>query len=176
MRTERWSRAAPALLALAGLISGCGASASAGTGGGGNDNTAAGTQQAVKFAQCMRTNGVSNFPDPNASGKLTIDAVANGSGLDTNSPAFSQALRACKGLEPAGFTGGTRSSQQRAAGLKFAQCIRSNGVPDFPDPLPNGPLVDTNRIPSANQPGGMSALHAAMQKCSGAAAAAGVQR
>ena len=24
-----------------------------------------------------------------------------------------------------------------------------NGVPDFPDPTPNGPLVDTNRIPSA---------------------------
>ena len=106
MRTERWSRAAPALIALAGLISSCGASASAGTGGGGSGNTAAGVQQAVKFAQC----------------------------------------------------------------------IRSNGVPDFPDPLPNGPLVDTNRIPSANQPGGMSALHAAMQTCSAAAAAAGVQR
>jgi hypothetical protein len=176
MRTEPWSRAAPALIALACLISGCGASASAGTGASGSGNPAASAQQAVKFAQCMRTNGVSNFPDPNASGKLTIDAVANGSGLDTNSPAFRQALSACKGLEPAGFTGGTRSSQQQAAGLKFAQCIRSNGVPDFPDPLPNGPLVDTNRIPSANQPGGMSALRAAMQQCSGAAAAAGVQR
>jgi hypothetical protein len=176
MSRGRWSRAAPALIALAGLISGCGASASAGTGGGGSGNTAAGAQQTVKFAQCMRTNGVSNFPDPNATGKLTIDAVANGSGLDTNSPAFTQALGACKGLEPAGFTGGTRSSQQQAAGLKFAQCIRSNGVRDFPDPLPNGPLVDTNRIPSANQPGGMSALHAAMQTCSAAATAAGVQR
>jgi hypothetical protein len=176
MRTERWLRAAPVLIALAGLIGGCGASASVGTGGGGSSNTATGDQQAVKFAQCMRTNGVSNFPDPKVSGKLTIDAVANGSGLDTNSPAFTQALSACKGLEPAGFTGGTRSSQQQAAGLKFAQCIRVNGVPDFPDPLPNGPLVDTNRIPSANQPGGMSALRAAMQKCSAVAAAAGVQR
>ncbi len=176
MRTEQWSRAAPALIALASLISGCGGSASGGAGGSGSGDPARGAQQAVKFAQCMRTNGVGNFPDPNASGKLTIDAVANGSGLDTNSPAFTQALSACKGLEPAGFTGGTRSSQQQAAGLKFAQCIRSNGVPDFPDPLPNGPLVDTNRIPSANQPGGMSALQAAMQKCSSAAAAAGVQR
>ena len=176
MSRGRWSRAAPALIALAGLISGCGASASAGTGGGGSGTTAASAQKAVKFAKCMRSNGVSQFPDPNASGKLTIDAVANGSGLDTNSPAFKQALSACKGLEPTGFTGSTRSSQQQAAGLKFAQCIRANGVPDFPDPLPNGPLVDTNRIPSANQPGGMSALHAAMQKCSAAAGAAGVQR
>jgi hypothetical protein len=55
--------------------------------------------------------------------------------------------------------------QQTAARLKFAQCIRVNGVPDFPDPTPDGPLVDTNRIPSADQPGGMSAVNAAMHKC-----------
>jgi hypothetical protein len=60
--------------------------------------------------------------------------------------------------------------------LKFAQCIRGHGVPDFPDPVPDGPLVDTNRIPSASQPGGMSNLRAAMQRCRGAAAAAGVTR
>jgi hypothetical protein len=176
MSRRRWPQAALALIALAALISGCGSSGAAGTGGGGSGNTAASAQHAVKFAQCMRNNGVSNFPDPNPSGKLTIDAVANGSSLNTNAPAFKQALSACKALEPAGFTGSTRSSQQQAAGLKFAQCIRSNGAPDFPDPTPNGPLVDTNRIPSANQPGGMSALNAAMQKCSAAAAAAGVQR
>jgi hypothetical protein len=175
MSRRRWLPAALALMAMAALISGCGSSASAG-GGGGSGNAAASAQEAVKFAQCMRNNGVSNFPDPNASGKLTIDAAANGSSLNINAPAFKQALSACKALEPAGFTGSTRSSQQQAAGLKFAQCIRSNGVPDFPDPLPNGPLVDTNRIPSANQPGGMSTLHAAMQTCGAAAAAAGVQR
>jgi hypothetical protein len=72
--------------------------------------------------------------------------------------------------------GTKRSSQQQSAALEFAQCIRANGVPDFPDPLPNGPLVDTNRIPSAAGPGGMSSLHAAMQKCRDAAAAAGVTR
>src|SRR5579859_3482987 len=113
MSRERWLPIAVALIALATLISGCGSSAPAATGGVGSANTAAGTQEAVKFAQCMRNNGVSQFPDPNASGKLTIDAVANGSGLDTSSPAFEQALSACKGLEPAGFTGGTRSAQQQ---------------------------------------------------------------
>ena len=44
--------------------------------------------QAMKFAQCMRDNGVSEFPDPDASGAFTIDAIANGSSLDTNSAAF----------------------------------------------------------------------------------------
>ena len=90
--------------------------------------------------------------------------------------AFTQAISACKDLEPAGFTGSKRSAQQQVAALKFAQCIRENGVPDFPDPTPTGPLIDTTRIPSAAQPGGMSILHAAMQKCSDVAAAAGVTR
>jgi hypothetical protein len=170
--------AALAVIALVTLISACGSSAPAetGTGSGGGNNTGGDAQKAVKFARCMRSNGVSTFPDPNGSGKLTIEAVANGSSLDTSSPAFKQALSACKTLEPAGFTGGKRSSQQQQAGLRFAQCIRANGVEDFPDPIPNGPLVDTNRIPSSNLPGGMSILHAAMQKCRGVAAAAGVTR
>ena len=177
MNRTRRPLAALALIAIVALISGCGSSAPAETGSGaGANNTAANAQKAVKFAECMRSNGVSQFPDPSASGKLTIDAVANGSWLNTSTPAFKQAISACKNLEPAGFTGGKRSSQQQQAGLKFAQCIRANGVPDFPDPLPNGPLVDTNRIPSAAGPGGMSALHAAMQKCRDVAAAAGVTR
>ena len=172
------SLVALALVALISLISsGCGSSApaEAGSGAGGN-NTAASAQKAVKFAGCMRNNGVSQFPDPNASGKLTIDEIANGSSLDTSSPAFKQAISACKQLEPAGFMGSKRSPQQTDAALKFAQCIRANGVRDFPDPTPNGPLVDTNRIPSSNSPGGMSILNAAMYKCRDAAAAAGAQR
>jgi hypothetical protein len=131
-------------------------------------------QQAVRFAQCMRDNGVRDFPDPEASGAFTIDAIANGSSLDTSSAVFGRAISACKDLEPAGFTGQTRSPEQQKAALEFAQCMRDNGVRDFPDPGPDDPMIDTLRIPSANQPGGMSILHAAMQKCSGHARDAGV--
>jgi hypothetical protein len=176
MSRKRRLLTAPALVVIVALISGCGSSAPAEIGTGGVDNTIANAQKAVKFAECMRRNGVSQFPDPGASGKLTIDAVANGSSLNTNTPAFSQAISACKALEPAGFMGSKRSSRQQGAALKFAQCIRENRVPDFPDPTANGPLVDTNRIPSAATNSGMSILHAAMQKCRGVAAAAGVTR
>jgi hypothetical protein len=168
-----------ALIAMVALISACGSSAPAATGSGssgGGNNTAAHAQKAVKFAECMRNNGVSKFPDPTASGRLTIDEIANGSSLDTSTPAFQQAIRACKNLEPAGFMGSKRSPQQTDAALKFARCIRANGVRDFPDPTPDGPLVDTNRIPSSNSAGGISILNAAMHKCRDAAAAAGVQR
>jgi hypothetical protein len=144
-----------------------------GSSGGNTDTT--NRDQAVKFAECMRKNGVREFPDPDASGQLTIDAIANGSSLDTNSAAFERAISACRDLEPPGFTGNKRSPEQQQAALKFAQCIRENGVKDFPDPTPDGPLIDTNLIPSAERPGGMSILHAAMQKCRGLAADAGVR-
>jgi hypothetical protein len=166
--------AALALIASIALLSACGSNAPAASGGGGSDTAAA--RKAVKFAACMRRNGVSAFPDPGASGTFTIDGVVNGSSLDPNAPAFTQAMSACKDLEPAGFTGGARSPQQADAALRFARCIRENGVKDFPDPAEGEPLVDTNRIPSAATSSGMSILNAAMQKCQGAAAAAGVGR
>lgn len=166
MTRTLWTLAALAMLAL--TIAGC-----SNTSAGGN-NTSASREMAVKFAECMRNNGVSAFPDPGASSAFTIDEVANGSRVDTSTAGFKQAMSACKNLEPPGFTGGKVTPSQRTARLKFAQCVRANGVPDFPDPTPNGPLIDTNRIPSAATAAGMSALHAAMHKCSDFAAAAGV--
>ncbi len=147
------------------------APAETGTGSSGGSN-ATNRDQAVKFAECMRKNGVREFPDPDASGDLTIDRIANGSSLDTSTAAFKQAISACRDLEPPGFTGGKRSPEQQKAALKFAQCIRDNGVKDFPDPTPDGPLVDTNRIPSAAG-NGIAAINAAMQKCRDLAANAG---
>ena len=168
---RRTLRPLAALAMLAVIVAGC-SNGPAGTGS--SNSTAAAHEKAVKFAECMRANGVSAFPDPDASGRLTVDAVANGSSVDTNSAAWKQAIGACKGLEPPGFTGGKVTPKQRTARLEFAQCMRDNGVPDFPDPTPNGPLVDTNRIPSTATAAGMSALNAAMHKCGDFARAAGV--
>jgi hypothetical protein len=176
-----WPLAALATLAV--IVAGCGNGTQgvpAGTGNrsatSGNNSTASIHVKAVKFAECMRNNGVSTFPDPDASGSFTIDGVVNGSSLDPNSAAFKQAIGTCKSLEPPGFTGAKATSQQRTARLKFARCMRDNGVRDFPDPTPNGPLIDTNRIPSlaGKDPRSDPGLNAAMHKCSGFAAAAGV--
>jgi hypothetical protein len=175
------SRTLPSLVALAIVallgVACSNVAAQTGTtsGGGASDNDAS-RQQAVKFSECMRANGVKQFPDPDASGELTIDAVANGSGVDTNSAAFTQAIAACKDLQPPGFVGQKRTAQEQEAALKFAQCVRDNGVKDFPDPAPDGPLIDTDRIPSAAGRGGNSipGLREAMQKCRDLAGSAGV--
>ena len=177
MRKNLRPLGALAMVALIGVISaGCSdASSETGTGSSGGTKNATNQEKAMKFAKCMRDNGVSEFPDPPASGELTIDGIANGSSLDTSTAAFKQAISACKDLEPSGFTGHKRSAQQQKNALEFAQCIRDNGVKDFPDPTPGAPLVDTNRIPSTARNGGMSILNAAMQKCSDHAASAGVE-
>jgi hypothetical protein len=166
------------VLAIVALLSaGCSnAPAQTGTANSGRNTNAATRDQSVKFANCMRANGVREFPDPDASGMLTIDGVASGSSLDTSSAAFTQAIAACKDLQPSGFTGQKRTAQEQENALKFAQCIRDNGVKDFPDPTPDGALVDTNRIPSAAGRGGPSipGLRQAMEKCRDLAASAGV--
>jgi hypothetical protein len=58
--------------------------------------------------------------------------------------------------------------------LEFAQCMRDNGVKDFPDPARDGPLIDTTRIPSAAGRGALSipGFQAAMEKCRDALAGA----
>jgi hypothetical protein len=107
------------------------------------------------------------------SGELTIDGVLNGSSLDPNAPAWKGAIGACKDLQPPGFTGDKNvSDEEQEVRLEFAQCIRDNGVKDFPDPAKGEPLVNTYRIPSANRPGGMAILNAAMQTCGDLAAEA----
>jgi hypothetical protein len=170
---SRTLRPLAALFMLAAIAAGC-SSTSAGTGSSSGNRTASTHEKAVRFAECMRNNGVSAFPDPDASGELTIDAIANGSSVDPSSAAFERAISACKDLEPPGFTGHKRSPEQQKMALEFAQCMRDNGVPDFPDPTPDGPLIDTNRIPSAARNGGLSIINAAGQKCRDFAAAAGV--
>lgn len=124
----------------------------------------------MKFAECMRHNGVTEFPDPDASGELTIDAIANGSSLDPTTSGFTRAISACKALEPPGFTGHKRSAQEQEKALEFAQCVRDNGVEDFADPTPDGPLIDID----GSKPGLKAAVDAAIQKCRAYAAGAGV--
>jgi hypothetical protein len=172
MTRKLWPLTALAMVAMIGA--GC-SNEPAENGSAGNTN--AGQEQAVEFAECMRDNGVSEFPDPDASGELTIDGVLNGSSLDPNAPAWKEAIGACKDLQPPGFTGDENvSDEEQEVRLEFAQCMRDNGVEDFPDPAKDDPLVDTRRIPSAAENGGMTIINAAMQTCRDLAAEAGVDK
>ena len=52
------------------------------------------TAALVAFARCLRTHGFPNFPDPNATGELTHEMLAN-AGIDLHQPAVLQAADAC---------------------------------------------------------------------------------
>lgn len=115
--------------------------------------------QAVKFAECMRSNGVKEFPDPDASGQFAY-GIKLGSSLDPSSAAWKKAIGACKDLQPAGWKGdGKKSAGELTARLKFAACMRENGVKDFPDPTEDGPLINVQNAQS------LPGFKHAMQKC-----------
>jgi len=116
-----------------------GRSGRSGTGSSGQPNQS----EQLQFSQCMRANGVPNFPDPGPSG-LLLNAIA-AAGIDTHSPSYQAALQACKKYNPAANLSPAQSAAQNAQGLEFSQCMRSHGVPNFPDPTagPTGePVID----------------------------------
>jgi hypothetical protein len=157
-------------LGLAGLIgligAGCGSNASSesgtatstGTASSGADTNLTARDKAVKFAECIRAHGVSDFPDPDAKNQFQY-------GVSVSPAVWKQATTACKDLQPPGTLSGKRTPKQQSASLRFAQCVRDHGVKDFPDPVNGEPLIDTYKIPSSNKPGGMTILNAATQKC-----------
>jgi hypothetical protein len=158
--------AALALVALA--AAGCSSGSSTGTGSSNSNTNATSQSKSVRFAECMRDNGVSDFPDANTSSdQELVDGIERA--RDRSPAAWKKAMSACKDLRPPGLLGAKATPEQMRDRLEFAQCIRDNGVKDFPDPTRDGPLVDTNRIPSSATSDGMTILNAAMRKCSDAA-------
>lgn len=90
----------------------------------------------VKFTACMRSHGVPNFPDPDGQGTITITVSAS---LNPSSPAFQRGFAACRRLIPPGSEAGhtlsqAQQQQMKARVLAFAACMRSHGVPNYPDP------------------------------------------
>ena len=83
----------------------------------------------------MRSNGVPNFPDPNASGGFRL-----GPGIDPSSPVFKAAQARCQKLLPAGpGSGPPPSAQALAQMLKVSRCMRRHGISEFPDPVTSVP-------------------------------------
>ncbi len=118
-------------VALAAVGGGCGGTASGGdnavvSGGVSSAGDGAGSARArvVKFAECMRRNGISGFPDPDSSGALTIDAVANGASVDTNSRGVQARAGRLQGSRAAGVHGPPADSPG-AEGCTPVRAVRS---------------------------------------------------
>jgi hypothetical protein len=120
------------------------------------------------YAGCMRSHGVPGFPDPtpgpNGGGGFEIRG-GPGTGLDPNSPAFAAAQQACRSLLPSGGVPKALTPAQQAAFLAWAACIRSHGVPNFPDPHFSGGMVSIGAGPDKGPDPNSPTFRAAQQAC-----------
>jgi hypothetical protein len=127
----------------------------------------AGSRKAsLKFAKCMRKNGVSNFPDPSAGGSFQFGSSG---GIDARSTQFQAAMQKCRNdlqiphVTPAQLQAG------RAAAVRFSQCMRSHGVSNFPDPQfgPGGRVSLKVGGPGSGLDPNSPAFQRAMETCGG---------
>jgi hypothetical protein len=122
--------------ALSLLAAGCGGGGPSGVASLASTTTGATTTQTgpLAFSNCMRTNGMPNFPDPQhfvgGNVKLTLHQFG------ASSPQFQAAINACNYLLP---TNGGSGSQEAAQQLRTRR-MRSHGVARFPDPTVQGEL------------------------------------
>jgi hypothetical protein len=117
---------------------------------GGSPSSASPESQAVAYSACVRAHGVPNFPDPKISVHGNGVSVAIGvTPAITGNPHFNSAQHACRKLLPDGGAGAGSSHQlspsEQSRYLKAAACIRSHGVPNFPDPTFSGGGVHLER-------------------------------
>jgi hypothetical protein len=134
------ARTTATALSLALLAAACGGSPSST-----NSSGSAGAKL-VAYAQCMRSHGLPDYPDP-AEGVLPKVTAQQ---LEVSAPQLQAAQGACQHLLPATTGSLSASSLQQCymadvcpqtlvqqalnAGRKFAQCMRSHGLPNWPDP------------------------------------------
>jgi hypothetical protein len=117
------------------LTAACGGSPSSTSSGGSPNAGGAAQSQQLAFARCMRSHGVTDFPDSGA----PIQA-SPGSDLDPSNPTYRAARQACQSLLPAVHLNQAQAAQTLANGLKFSKCMREHGITNYPDPGPhNGP-------------------------------------
>lgn len=131
----RNGRALIAIAATAALIAGCGAPAA-------KPSTATAESHGVAYSACMRAHGVPDFPDPRNGGFNTRATpgmmVVNGVTLKEGASRIQTAQEACRQHEDAGVATSKPPARMVKQALAFATCMRSHGVPNFPDPKVKG--------------------------------------
>jgi hypothetical protein len=96
----------------------------------------------LKFAQCMRSHGLSWFPDPKADGSMDVRIPAG-----TDERKFQAAQDACKGYAQGGSGTHSMSPEDFEKMRELSQCMRDHGVTKFPDPKPGeGLRIDANKV------------------------------
>jgi hypothetical protein len=174
MNGIRQARRAGVLLAIGLLTAACSSgspspsvasapsSATAGNTGSASPSQSAssGMAVAIAYAQCMRSHGISDFPDPQAGPNGQGAGWLLPAGLNMTSPQFQAAEKSCGPMPNLGGSSVPPLTEpQQRQYLRWAACIRAHGVPSFKDPtFPNG-------YPQFTISGDGAQMQAAQQAC-----------
>jgi hypothetical protein len=184
--------AAVGLAGLSTLLAGCGggsgspavaqAGSTSSTGAAGSSSSSQNRlSQAVRYAACMRSHGVTRFPDPTSQGGGLKLVIGPGSGVDPHSATFEAAQTACGGLLPAPDSGAPRAPltrEQLAGALSFSRCMRRHDVADFPDPTSQGLTLEMVQAAGVDvrAPAVVSAARTCLPAAHGAISGAQIER
>jgi hypothetical protein len=158
------------LTAVLGLAA-CGSSRPNTGGATSAQNNPADAAKALAFAKCMRSHGVSNFPDPTGGElRLQVQKTPNSTsvnGVEVNGPAFQSAMQSCRSYLPnGGHPSAAQTAKAKAQALAMSRCMRSHGVPNFPDPqFHTGPGGVVVRIGGPGVNPSTPAFQAAQKAC-----------
>lgn len=142
---------------LTALLAGTALLAAACGGGSAGSTGSSPYAKALAYSQCMRSNGVANYPDPNSQGKILMQP---NNGIDYGSPQFAHAKKACAKLAPKITISAQQRQQFLSQALKWTACMRTHGITNIPDPsTADGglsvliPKADANlpQLPAAEQ-------------------------
>jgi len=137
-------------LVSAGLLAGCGGGAHA-------SSSSKVMSGALAYANCMRSHGVPEVPDPNGQGEFQLHTrfengrPTQGEDLVPSSPEFQAGERACGSFGSAGRqVTAAQEKQEFQKSLKAAASMRASGVPKYPDPTLIDGTIDHNFNPNLN--------------------------
>jgi hypothetical protein len=143
-----------ALVGLALVAAGCGSTSAPPVATVGTTNAAAASPppskdpmaQAVRYAACIRSHGLPNFPDPQRSSQDGHQTIRIHTPDDLNSGQARTAEKVCSTFLPGGFSSTPAQTAQTLTHLlAFARCMRDHGVPSFPDPTSTGSFPSSIR-------------------------------
>lgn len=134
--------AAVSVTAAGVLLTGCSSGSSdvsAKSEGSSSNSASTEFEKALAYSRCMRSHGVSSFPDPKQDSQGNI-MIQPAQGVDPNSSTYQAAGTACQSLAPQGSSGDSAAGGglDTTKVAKWAKCLRENGLPKFQDPQVNG--------------------------------------
>jgi hypothetical protein len=152
--------------AVVALLAACGSGGSSGSevaNAGSSSPSGSASAGPLAFSQCMRSHGITNFPDPNGSGAISKETPQQ---LGVSDSHYHAAQNACAHLLPGSGGLSAAETQQAWNGMRnFARCMRSHGVSNWPDPADDGtggPVFYLQDKIDANAPQIVTKIHACL--------------